>query len=819
MSDTTVFGQWSYQADSANDSVQGDNVGGTQYEIFGAALKQTDDRIFVALYTNMPLDGTQGTSAYVRWGDAIFNSSGNNLGSANGTDNLTTVRFDPLNESTGVSGVGVFQNATIKSVASVNGLELDNLRHYINYVNNNGGNHSFGAALPANYFNGNQHLPNVTSGGNLASTDVIRLTEANLANEGLDVGRFGGTYTYGFSFAKDAIPDGDFVLQLAPECANDIITVRGTLGDANLEVVKKVNGLDSNTLEEAIGVFPGSTVRYDFEVRNTGTVGIHYDDIRLYDDQIPFDYTDLPWQGDDGDLILENGEVWTFTATAEAEEMAVTIDFDTDPVTGEPLAAGTRITDLYQDVYGLTISTEINQPGGGVETAWGGMVFDTNNPTGGDPDLRTPGYGPGNDQPLNNVLILSEDNNAANPDDNARGGTFVFQWDAPVQLRSVDLLDIEEPGSEIILYYNGQEVLREAIGDEEEEKNLLDDNSLQDIDFGNQLVDRMAVVFNTSGAIAAVDFNQFHQNTATVGTRWNPEQDRDPAYYTAPDPGLAFTKLINGEDANSLDEAIALTPGSQATFSYVLENTGNMPFTPEDLVITDDQLGLITNLVTTDADGILAPGETWVFEKTGIVDNLRKTIDFETDALGNALSAGDVLDDEYSAWGVNISRVGRNQGAGVMVFDGRNPTGGDDDLFTEEHGNIMILSEDGHSHDPDDDKSGGIVRFEFDELVRVHQVGLFDTEEKRNGISGHITTYDALGGTAVYNIAAIRDGEFQTMALGTDLIQAMEVRLFGSGAITSLEFDQSYRNLGMVNVAAPYNLSASDFAFANTLGI
>lgn len=65
------------------------------------------------------------------------------------------------------------------------------------------------------------------------------------------------------------------------------------------------------------------------------------------------------------------------------------------------------------------------------------MVFDsgagTGNASGQDPDLLTPSNG--------NILILSEDRDASDPDDNAAGGTFIFEFTGAATVRSLDFID------------------------------------------------------------------------------------------------------------------------------------------------------------------------------------------------------------------------------------------------------------------------------------------------------------------------------------------------------------------------------------------
>jgi CshA-type fibril repeat protein len=105
-------------------------------------------------------------------------------------------------------------------------------------------------------------------------------------------------------------------------------------------------------------------------------------------------------------------------------DMIRTLDFNN-------LDAGSNVTEQFSDI-GVHISAI--STGSDVDQA---MVFDTNNPTGNDADLATDN--------LDNVLIISEDGDASDPDDNANGGTFTFEFDEAVTLQSVTFLDLEQP--------------------------------------------------------------------------------------------------------------------------------------------------------------------------------------------------------------------------------------------------------------------------------------------------------------------------------------------------------------------------------------
>ncbi len=96
------------------------------------------------------------------------------------------------------------------------------------------------------------------------------------------------------------------------------------------------------------------------------------------------------------------------------------------------------------------------------------------------------------------------------------------------------------------------------------------------------------------------------------------------------------------------------------------------------------------------------------------------TLDFEN------LAAGDIVNNQYQGQGVTISSAANHP---AMVFDTDNPTGGDYDLATNNLGNVLIVSEDGDSSDPDDNGGGGSICFTFDEPTDVKNLTVLDNEE------------------------------------------------------------------------------------------
>ena len=184
-------------------------------------------------------------------------------------------------------------------------------------------------------------------------------------------------------------------------------------------------------------------------------------------------------------------------------------------------------------------------------------------------------------------------------------------------------------------------------------------------------------------------------------------------------------------------------------------------------------------------------------------------LDFDT------LSAGDVVTTQYA--GVTITGNEARRGHGAMVFDSRNATGGDRDLagpFLSEDGqstyapgNILILSEDGDSTDPDDSARGGTITLDFAQAVTFGGFNAFDI----NGAESiTLELYDATG-----ILVASFDNGSRTVAdngflsfqrLCVENVSRAVFILAGSGAIDDISFD-----------AAPVPVPAAGLLFATGL--
>lgn len=148
----------------------------------------------------------------------------------------------------------------------------------------------------------------------------------------------------------------------------------------------------------------------------------------------------------------------------------------------------------------------------------------------------------------------------------------------------------------------------------------------------------------------------------------------------------------------------------------------------------------------------------------------------------NSLSAGDLVNAQFIESGVRISSLDPDHP--VMVFDSANPTGNDFDLGTPGNGNLLILSEDGDASDPDDNRFGGTMVFEFSGPATINSLDFID-----QGSGTQIRLYDDDGNLMTQlNVPQGFDNTVITQAINVAGVARMEVEFQGSGAVDNLDF-------------------------------
>ena len=159
-------------------------------------------------------------------------------------------------------------------------------------------------------------------------------------------------------------------------------------------------------------------------------------------------------------------------------------------------------------------------------------------------------------------------------------------------------------------------------------------------------------------------------------------------------------------------------------------------------------------------------------------------IDFEGFNAGDVLTGLATLEVDGVGYDVTVDSNGANDIA--MIFDTDNPTGNDSDLAapfndgaggTLSPGKVLIISEDGDSSDPDDERSGGKITFTFDSAINLLGFDALDDVT--------LTVTSTSGDSTTVNVAS--DNQFASVS--TNFFNVTEVTFdFGdqSGAIDNL---------------------------------
>jgi hypothetical protein len=207
---------------------------------------------------------------------------------------------------------------------------------------------------------------------------------------------------------------------------------------------------------------------------------------------------------------------------------------------------------------------------------------------------------------------------------------------------------------------------------------------------------------------------------------------------------------------------------------------------------------------------LAALGVVLVLVFSGIIStraNPGSVIDFEGIPEGAIVSSvysgfgisGDVVSGVVTVFGFN-PLFGPDVNA-AMIFDaaclpGGTPascTGGDNDLFLPGDGNVLIISEDLDSSDPDDaDLVGAVFEFDFSGWgsgsVTVESIDVLDVETEEQGAAKIHLFSGGIDGTIIDEviIPETGNGNFMTVTVDVSGVDAMRVDLDGSGAITNV---------------------------------
>lgn len=184
-------------------------------------------------------------------------------------------------------------------------------------------------------------------------------------------------------------------------------------------------------------------------------------------------------------------------------------------------------------------------------------------------------------------------------------------------------------------------------------------------------------------------------------------------------PGIAIKKFTNGVDADTQAEAPQIAPGDVVTWSYKVTNTGNVAFTSSEVQIVDDAgtagdpsddfsttSGDIVLVAASDvgSDGILSPGEMWIYEASAIAQDLGGTsvggLPVPTSLMNDFLLIGTTS--RATAQAVDVQNG--DLGADIVVLSTEindNVDFDNDDVFLHNAGSRWVDVDNLHNTNPD----------------------------------------------------------------------------------------------------------------------
>jgi len=135
-----------------------------------------------------------------------------------------------------------------------------------------------------------------------------------------------------------------------------------------------------------------------------------------------------------------------------------------------------------------------------------------------------------------------------------------------------------------------------------------------------------------------------YQNVGTATGRYQEQTltASDPAHYFGGQAAIGIKKSTNGEDANE-QPGPYITPGEAVTWSYLITNLGNVAIS--NLLVTDSESSVTPAYLSgDDGDGMLNPGESWLYQASGTAlagqyGNVGSV--YGTDIFGQPVTASD----------------------------------------------------------------------------------------------------------------------------------------------------------------------------------
>jgi|GEM_PF-2528123 len=363
-------------------------------------------------------------------------------------------------------------------------------------------------------------------------------------------------------------------------------------------IEKSTNGADADDPNGADvpQVAPGDPITWTYTVTNTGNVPFAVADVAVTDDQGVVPIFDASSDAD-ADGVLSAGESWIYTASDVAPLLGP-IDPTVGIVAGcDPAAAGAERS-AYRNVATVSVAGLVaedpshfcNPPAPGIEIEKSTNGADADVPNGADVPQVAPG------DPITWTYVVTNTGN--------------------VPFAAADVAVTDDQGVVPIF---------DASSDADADGVLSAGESW--IYVASDVAPLLEPIDPTVGIVAGCDpanagaERSAYRNVATVSVAGLVAED--PSHFcNPPAPGIVIEKSTNGADADDPNGADVpqVAPGDPITWTYVVTNTGNVPFAAADVAVTDDQgvVPIFDASSDAGADGVLSAGESWIYTASDV---------------------------------------------------------------------------------------------------------------------------------------------------------------------------------------------------------
>jgi hypothetical protein len=466
-----------------------------------------------------------------------------------------------------------------------------------------------------------------------------------------------GSYSFGnlapgTYFVQETVPTGyvqtggnaGYVVTVGPGGVSGGGTASGkdfdnAVKQPGIDIEKLTNGVDAPTEATAVLIAPGAPVTWTYKVTNTGNVPFTKSQVVVTDDNgTPSNTADdftptLVASSDVGnDGILSPGEMWTFTASSTAQNL-MTGPASTFNFSGSSALYGTAGNIRSFNAGSLSVKTSAfsRDSAGAWSTAYlgsysGGLgVTDSSE-----------GTGANNTHTIDNVgrdnYVLFEFSDTVIVD-SAFLGYVVGDSDMRVWIGTKS-----DPFNNHLTL---SDALLTSLGYTEVNETTLTTTRTADLNAGMLAGNVLVIAANTGESTqddyfkvqnVTVQEHACYENKAVVTVPG--ATDSDLSHYCNPSgtPGIDIEKYVNGSDADTLADAVQIAAGNTVTWTYKVKNTGTVPFSKSQVVVTDDDgtpgntaddfTPTFVSSSDVGADNILSPGETWTFTYSATAQDL-----------------------------------------------------------------------------------------------------------------------------------------------------------------------------------------------------